>query len=75
MRNLEGIVLYDAGSELSPMFYPAGQEDLFQGLNDNALALRQPVYFSITDEDGNPLSGVRISVGSGWFSNYFTGKR
>jgi uncharacterized membrane protein len=65
MRNLEGIVLYDAGSELSPMFYPAGQEDLFQGLNDSALALRQPVYFSITDEDGNPLSGVRISVGSG----------
>lgn len=65
MRNLEGIVLYDAGSELSPMFYPAGQEDLFQGLNDSALALRQPVYFTITDEDGNPLSGVRISVGSG----------
>lgn len=64
MRDLQGNILYDAGSNLSPLFYPAQAEDLFRGLTDSALALSQPVYFNVNDEDGNPVEGARITVGA-----------
>ena len=64
MRDLKGNILYDAGSTLSPLFYPAQAEDIYRGITDSSLALSQPVYFNVIDEDGNPVEGARITVGS-----------
>ena len=64
MRDLKGNILYDAGSTLSPLFYPAQAEDIYRGITDSSLSLSQPVYFNVIDEDGNPVEGARITVGS-----------
>ena len=64
MRDLKGNILYDAGSTLSPLFYPAQAEDIYRGITDSSLALSQPAYFNVIDEDGNPVEGARITVGS-----------
>ena len=55
MRDIEGNILYDAGSDLSPLFYPAEAEDIFRGLSDSSLSLNQPAYFIVTDEEGKPM--------------------
>ena len=64
MEDLEGKVLYDSNSTLSPMFYPKEEEDLFRGLSDTTLSLRQAVYFFVRDEEGRPVKGARITISS-----------
>ena len=64
MRDIEGNILYDAGSDLSPLFYPAEAEDIFRGLSDSSLSLNQPAYFIVTDEEGKPVEGARVTVGA-----------
>ena len=62
MRDESGNILYDAGSNLSSLFYPASNDDLFTGLNDSSLSLTHSVYFNVVDQNGNALEGARITI-------------
>lgn len=64
MRDQDGNILYDSGSNLSPLFYPSEPEDLFVGINDSSLNLYQEVYFNVTDSEGRPVEGANISIGN-----------
>ena len=64
MRDLDGRVLYDSGSTLSPMFYPKDEDDLFKGLSDTSLSLKQQASFFVRDEEGNVVEGARVTVGT-----------
>ena len=62
MRDESGNILYDAGSNLSSLFYPASNDDLFTGLNDSSLSLTHSVYFNVVDQNENALEGARITI-------------
>ena len=64
MRDAKGNILYDNTTDLSPMFYPQDSGEVFRGLSDNSLSLSQQAYFTVVDEQNNPVEGARISVGS-----------
>lgn len=64
MRDQDGNILYDADSNLSPLFYPSEPEDLFVGINDSSLNLYQEVYFNVTDSEGGTVEGANISIGN-----------
>lgn len=64
MRDQDGNILYDSDSNLSPLFYPSEQEDLFVGINDSSLNLYQEVYFNVTDSEGGTVEGANISIGN-----------
>lgn len=64
MRDETGNILYDSDSNLSPLFYPADSEDKFKGLTDAALNVYQTVYFTVKDEQSNPIENARITVGN-----------
>ena len=62
MRDEKGNILFDSGSTLSPLFYPTESEDKFAGLTDNSLSQTQTAYFTVVDEEGNPVPNARITI-------------
>lgn len=62
MRDEKGNILFDSGSTLSPLFYPTESEDKFTGLTDNSLSQTQTAYFTVVDEEGNPVPNARITI-------------
>lgn len=64
MRDLEGNILYDAGSTLSNIFYPAEEKNIYQGAQNAILAQKYLVSFTVTNTAGAAVANVYITIGN-----------
>ena len=64
MRDLEGNILYDAGSTLSNIFYPTEEKNIYQGAQNAILAQKYLVSFTVTNTAGAAVANVYITIGN-----------
>ena len=64
MRDLEGNILYDAGSTLSNIFYPTEEKNVYQGAQNAILAQKYLVSFTVTNTAGAAIANVYITIGN-----------
>ena len=64
MRDLEGNILYDAGSTLSNIFYPTEEKNIYQGTQNTILAQKYLVSFTVTNTAGAAVANVYITIGN-----------
>ena len=64
MRDLEGNILYDSGSSLSNIFYPAGESDIYKGSQSAILSQKYLVSFTVTTLKNVAVPGAFITIGN-----------
>ena len=64
MRDLEGNILYDSGSNLSNIFYPAGESDIYKGTQSAILSQKYLVSFTVTTLKNVAVPGAFITIGN-----------
>ena len=64
MRDLEGNILYDSGSNLSNIFYPAGESDIYKGTQSTILSQKYLVSFTVTTLKNVAVPGAFITIGN-----------
>ena len=64
MRDLEGNILYDSGSSLSNIFYPAGESDIYKGSQSAILSQKYLVSFTVTTLKNIAVPGAFITIGN-----------
>jgi hypothetical protein len=64
MRDLEGNILYDSGSNLSNIFYPAGESDIYKGTQSAILSQKYLVSFIVTTLKNVAVPGAFITIGN-----------
>ena len=64
MRDLEGNILYDSGSSLSNIFYPAGESDIYKGSQSAILSQKYLVSFTVTTLKNVTVPGAFITIGN-----------
>lgn len=64
MRDLEGDILYDSGSNLSNIFYPAGESDIYKGTQSAILSQKYLVSFTVTTLKNVAVPGAFITIGN-----------
>ena len=64
MRDLEGNILYDSGSSLSNIFYPAGESDVYKGSQSAILSQKYLVSFTVTTLKNVAVPGAFITIGN-----------
>ena len=64
MRDLEGNILYDSGSNLSNIFYPASDDNIYKGSQSSILAQKYLVSFIVTNLRNVPVPGAYITIGN-----------
>jgi hypothetical protein len=64
MRDLEGNILYDSGSSLSNIFYPAGESDIYKGSQSTILSQKYLVSFTVTTLKNVAVPGAFITIGN-----------
>ena len=64
MRDLEGNILYDSGSSLSNIFYPAGESDIYEGSQSAILSQKYLVSFTVTTLKNVAVPGAFITIGN-----------
>lgn len=64
MRDLEGNILYDSGSDLSNIFYPASDNDIYKGTQTTIVSQKYLVSFTVTNLKNIPVPGAYITIGN-----------
>ena len=64
MRDLEGNILYDSGSNLSNIFYPAGESDIYKGSQTTIASQKYLVSFTVTNTKNIPVPNAYITIGN-----------
>ena len=64
MRDLEGNILYDSGSNLSNIFYPAGESDIYKGSQTTIASQKYLVSFTVTNTKNTPVPNAYITIGN-----------
>lgn len=64
MRDLEGNILYDSGSDLSNIFYPASDNDIYKGTQTTIISQKYLVSFTVTNLKNIPVPGAYITIGN-----------
>lgn len=64
MRDLEGNILYDSGSDLSNIFYPAADNDIYKGTQTNIISQKYLVSFTVTNTKNIPVPGAYVTIGN-----------
>ena len=64
MRDLEGNILYDSGSSLSNIFYPAGESDIYKGSQSVIASQKYLCSFTVTNTKNVAVPGVYITIGN-----------
>jgi hypothetical protein len=64
MRDLEGNILYDSGSSLSNIFYPAGESDIYKGSQSAIFSQKYLVSFTVTTLKNVAVPGAFITIGN-----------
>ena len=64
MRDLEGNILYDSGSSLSNIFYPAGESDIYKGSQSVIASQKYLCSFTVTNTKNVAVPGAYITIGN-----------
>ena len=64
MRDLEGNILYDSGSNLSNIFYPAGESDIYKGSQSVIASQKYLCSFTVTNTKNVAVPGAYITIGN-----------
>ena len=64
MRDLEGNILYDSGSILSNIFYPAGESDIYKGSQSVIASQKYLCSFTVTNTKNVAVPGAYITIGN-----------
>ena len=64
MRDLEGNILYDSGSSLSNIFYPAGESDIYKGSQSVIASQKYLCSFTVTNTKNVAVPGAYITTGN-----------
>ena len=64
MRDLEGNILYDSGSSLSNIFYPAGESDIYKGSQSVIASQKYLCSFTVTNTKNVAVPGAYIIIGN-----------
>lgn len=64
MRDLEGNILYDSGSDLSNIFYPASDNDIYKGTQTTIISQKYLASFTVTNLKNIPVPGAYITIGN-----------
>ena len=64
MRDLEGNILYDSGSSLSNIFYPAGESDIYKGSQSIIASQKYLCSFTVTNTKNVAVPGAYITIGN-----------
>ena len=64
MRDLEGNILYDSGSSLSNIFYPAGESDIYKGPQSVIASQKYLCSFTVTNTKNVAVPGAYITIGN-----------
>ena len=64
MRDLEGNILYDSGSSLSNIFYPAGESDIYKGSQSVIASQKYLCSFTVINTKNVAVPGAYITIGN-----------
>ncbi len=64
MRDLEGNILYDSGSSLSNIFYPARESDIYKGSQSVIASQKYLCSFTVTNTKNVAVPGAYITIGN-----------